>query len=78
VATSQIADRVREVAAFALDEATANVNAETSLESLDSIDHAELVMALEEEFGIEIPEEVLDKPWGKVGDALAYIEGRLR
>ena len=39
----------------------------------DSLDTVELVMALEEEFGIEIPDEDAEKI-GTVKDALAYIE----
>ncbi len=39
----------------------------------DSLDTVELVMALEEEFGIEIPDEDAEK-MVKVGDAIKYIE----
>jgi acyl carrier protein len=39
----------------------------------DSLDTVELVMALEEEFGIEIPDEDAEKIV-KVGDAIKYIE----
>jgi acyl carrier protein len=39
----------------------------------DSLDTVELVMALEEEFGIEIPDEDAEKI-GSVGDAVKYIE----
>jgi len=39
----------------------------------DSLDTVELVMALEEEFGIEIPDEDAEK-LATVGDALKYIE----
>ena len=39
----------------------------------DSLDTVELVMALEEEFGIEIPDEEAEK-LATVGDALRYIE----
>ena len=39
----------------------------------DSLDTVELVMALEEEFGIEIPDEEAEK-LATVGDALKYIE----
>lgn len=39
----------------------------------DSLDTVELVMALEEEFGIEIPDEDAEKI-GTVKDALKYIE----
>ncbi len=39
----------------------------------DSLDTVELVMALEEEFGIEIPDEEAEK-LVTVGDAIKYIE----
>ncbi len=39
----------------------------------DSLDTVELVMALEEEFGVEIPDEEAEKLM-TVGDALRYIE----
>ena len=38
----------------------------------DSLDTVELVMALEEEFGIEIPDEEAEKI-GTVQDAIGYI-----
>lgn len=39
----------------------------------DSLDTVELVMALEEEFGIEIPDEDAEK-MVSVGDAIKYID----
>ena len=39
----------------------------------DSLDTVELVMALEEEFGIEIPDEDAEK-MATVGDAIRYID----
>ncbi len=39
----------------------------------DSLDTVELVMALEEEFGVEIPDEEAEK-LVTVGDAMKYIE----
>ncbi len=39
----------------------------------DSLDTVELVMALEEEFGIEIPDEDAEK-MTTVGEAMKYIE----
>jgi len=42
----------------------------------DSLDTVELVMALEEEFGVEIPDEDAEK-MGKVSDAIKYIEEKV-
>jgi acyl carrier protein len=39
----------------------------------DSLDTVELVMAFEEEFGMEIPDEDAEK-LQKVGDAISYIK----
>lgn len=39
----------------------------------DSLDTVELIMALEEEFGVEIPDEDAEK-MTTVGDAIKYIE----
>ncbi|MGX2971509.1 acyl carrier protein [Helicobacter sp. T3_23-1059] len=39
----------------------------------DSLDVVELIMALEEKFGVEIPDEEANKI-SKVGDVVAFIE----
>jgi acyl carrier protein len=41
----------------------------------DSLDTVELVMAFEEEFGIEVPDEAAEKLL-TVGDVVRYIEDR--
>ena len=43
----------------------------------DSLDTVELVMALEEEFSVEIPDEDAEKI-GSVGDAINYINGNAK
>jgi len=43
----------------------------------DSLDTVELVMALEEEFGIEIPDEDAEKA-KTVGDVTSYINNKLK
>jgi len=43
----------------------------------DSLDTVELVMAFEEEFNIEIPDEDAEKI-KKVGDAIEYIKGHAK
>jgi len=42
----------------------------------DSLDQVELIMALEDEFDIEIPDEDAEK-LKKVSDALSYVQGKL-
>ena len=41
---------------------------------MDSLDRVELVIALEESFAIDIPDEEAER-WEKVGHAVAYFEG---
>jgi acyl carrier protein len=43
----------------------------------DSLDTVELVMALEEEFGVEIPDEDAEKIT-KVGEAIDYVKGHVQ
>ncbi len=43
----------------------------------DSLDIVELVMALEDEYGIEIPDEDAEKI-ETVGDAIKYIEAHMK
>ncbi len=69
-------DRVRAIIAEQLGVKLEEVSDSASVvEDLgaDSLDTVELVMALEEEFGIEIPDEDAEK-MVKVGDAIKYIE----
>jgi acyl carrier protein len=54
------------------DEVTAEASFTEDL-GADSLDIVELVMAFEEEFGIEIPDEDAEKI-GRVQEAVSYIE----
>jgi acyl carrier protein len=69
-------DKIRQIIAEQLgvkkEEVTDNAKFVDDL-GADSLDTVELVMALEEEFGIEIPDEEAEK-LQTVGDALRYIE----
>jgi acyl carrier protein len=68
--------RVREIVAEQLGVDVEEVTPEASFTDdlgADSLDTVELVMALEEEFGIEIPDEDAEKI-STVGDAVSYIE----
>ena len=71
-----VSDRVRGIIAEQLGVKLEEVTDGASfIEDLgaDSLDTVELVMALEEEFGIEIPDEDAEK-MVTVGDAIKYIE----
>ena len=71
----QIFDKVKEIIVDQLgveeDEVTPQAHFIEDL-GADSLDIVELVMALEEEFGIEIPDEEAEKI-STVGDAVDYI-----
>ena len=73
---ASVADRVKEIIVEQLGVNDDQVVPEAKfIEDLgaDSLDTVELVMALEEEFGAEIPDEEAEKLIS-VGDAIAYIE----
>lgn len=57
------------------DEVTPDASLEQDL-GMDSLDAVEIVMAFEEEYGIEIPDEDAQKVT-KVSDIVAYLERRL-
>ncbi len=76
--SSFIADKVRKIVVDQLQVAEDQVTPEAKfIEDLgaDSLDQVELVMALEEEFGSDIPDEEAEK-MVTVGDAIKYIESR--
>ena len=69
-------DRVKEIIAKELEVETKQLTPEAKfIEDLgaDSLDIVELVMALEEEFSLEIPDEEADK-LKTVGDAMNYLK----
>jgi acyl carrier protein len=75
---ADIESRVRDIIVNELGVEPSKVTAEASfVEDLgaDSLDTVELVMAFEEEFGIEIPDEDAEK-METVGDAIKYLEGK--
>jgi len=75
---ASIADRVKEIVVKQLEVSPDQVTPEAKfIEDLgaDSLDQVEVVMALEEEFDAEIPDEDAEK-MTTVGDAIRYIEGK--
>ena len=69
-------DRVKEIIAKELEVEPKQLTSEAKfIEDLgaDSLDIVELVMALEEEFGLDIPDEEADK-LKTVGDAMNYLK----
>ena len=73
---SETADRVKKIVVEHLGVEADKVNEEASfIDDLgaDSLDIVELVMAFEEEFGVEIPDDAAEKIT-TVGDAINYIQ----
>ena len=73
---SDIADRVKKIVIEHLGVDADKVTLEASfIDDLgaDSLDTVELVMAFEEEFGVEIPDDAAEKI-STVSDAIKYIE----
>jgi acyl carrier protein len=75
---ADVAEKVKKIIVDQLGVEEDEVTPEASfIEDLgaDSLDIVELIMALEEEFGIEIPDEDAEKI-ATVKDAVAYIQER--
>jgi acyl carrier protein len=73
---SETADRVKKIVVEHLGVEAEKVTEEASfIDDLgaDSLDIVELVMAFEEEFGVEIPDDAAEKI-ATVNDAIAYID----
>jgi acyl carrier protein len=78
MAEKSVSDRVKEIIVEQLGVNADQVAPEAKfIEDLgaDSLDTVELVMAFEEEFGAEIPDEDAEK-MQTVGDVIKYIEER--
>jgi acyl carrier protein len=77
--SQEIFDRVKKVVIDNLEVDEEQVTPEASFATdlgADSLDTVELVMALEEEFNIEIPDEVAEKI-DTVGKAVAHISEKV-
>jgi acyl carrier protein len=76
---SDVVERVKKIVVERLEVDAEKVNEKASfIDDLgaDSLDLVELVMAFEEEFGIEIPDDVQEQI-GTVGDAVRFIKERV-
>jgi acyl carrier protein len=76
---SDVLDRVKKIVVERLEVDADKVTEKASfIDDLgaDSLDLVELVMAFEEEFGIEIPDDVQEQI-GTVGDAVKFIKERV-
>ncbi|HEY7798121.1 MAG: acyl carrier protein [Hyphomonadaceae bacterium] len=76
---SDVIERVKKIVVERLEVDAEKVNEKASfIDDLgaDSLDLVELVMAFEEEFGIEIPDDVQEQI-ATVGDAVRFIKERV-
>ena len=73
---SDVAERIKKIVVEHLDVDAAKVTESASfIDDLgaDSLDLVELIMAMEEEFDVEIPDEEAEK-LASVGDVVKYVE----
>ena len=71
-----IFDKVREIIAEQLDVDIEEISMETNLMKdleADSLDAVEIIMGIEDEYSIEIPDEVAEE-FKTVGDIVRYVE----
>ncbi len=77
---AEIAEKIKQIIAEQLGVKLEEIKPESSFVDdlgADSLDTVELVMALEEEFNIEIPDEDAEK-MTTVADAIKYIEKKTK
>ena len=71
-----IFDKIKDIIIEQLQVEESDVNMDTNLMkdlSADSLDAVEIIMAIEDEYGIEIPDEEAEK-MQTVGDLVSYVE----
>ena len=73
-----VLERIKKIVVDQLDVEEDVISNDTTFEDLDadSLDIVELIMALEEEFGIEIPDEDAEK-LTTIGAAVDYINSKI-
>ncbi len=86
IGARSVDDRVKEILLSMLDGCLGNfkledlTNEKRLIEDLnaDSLAIVEIVLALEEEFGMKIPDAIVEKTNWTVGDVLAYVNERMK
>ena len=71
-----IFDKIKDIIIEQLQVEESDVNMDTNLMkdlSADSLDAVEIIMAIEDEYGIELPDEEAEK-MQTVGDLVRYVE----
>lgn len=73
-----VEDKVKSIISDQLEVDASKLSAETTFEDIDadSLDIVELVMALEEEFDLEISDQEIEENIKTVGDVVKYIESK--
>lgn len=72
-------DKVKEIIVDQLDVEESAITPDTSLTKdleADSLDAVEIIMAIEDEYDIEIPDEDAEK-FSNIGDIVAFIEEKV-
>ena len=78
---SEVAEKVKKIIVEKLGVDESEVIETASFQNdlgADSLDTVELIMEFEKEFGINIPDEDAGDKISTVGDAIAYIENKLK
>ena len=78
---SEVAEKVKKIIVDKLGVDESEVTETASFQNdlgADSLDTVELIMEFEKEFGINIPDEDAGDKISTVGDAIAYIENKLK
>lgn len=74
-----IFEKVKKIVAEQLDAEVADITLETSMMKdleADSLDAVEIMMALEDEFEVSIPDEDAET-FKNIGDIVAYLEAKI-
>lgn len=70
-----IAAKVRGIIASQLELDISDIDDEMDLMGEDSLKQVEIVLGIEDEFSLKIP-ETTSKQWHKVGEVIEYVQGQ--